>query len=310
MPSLGWDKGRTSTLSSTTFWNFGDVLAVAGFTLSTGFADGAAFYATPSDILRVDMKNTTNVGGKEFAKPWPGDPAPDPNGATPSWGMGTSNIVEVEKGVGVGFVWEIWRSVDGPQVDRGGGMTRVRLGEEMPIANRTGPLIAGPDELQVGLMTIMKAKGYIYTYSQGGSSPTGLVCGRAKIADAFNASAYEFQKTNGSWVRGIPKANDTSYGMVREGGEIHSDGAGSIMWSNYFHKYMLFVCAFGNDMNFYTSDTPYGPWSEEYGLLHVLGYGVSVHPEWSPRGDGSDREIYISSGWGNIITMYKVNFDL
>lgn len=256
------------------------------------------------------MKNITNVYNHDFAKPYAGDPAPNPKGMTPSWGMGTSNIVEVEPGVGIGFVWEIWRNENGSQEDRGLGVIRVTLGEPQPVANRTGPLVAGPDSLQMGLMTIMKADGYIYTYSQGGSSPTGLVCGRSHISSAFDASAYEFQKTDGSWARGIPKANDTDYGMMRQGGVIHSDGAGSIFWSNYFRKYMLFVCAFGNDMNFYTSETPYGPWSEEYGLLHVLGYGVSVHPQWSPGGDSSDREIYISSGWGNVITMYKVNFGL
>lgn len=256
-------------------------------------------------MLRVDMKNITNVSGHDFATPWEGDEKPDPNGPTPFWGMDTSNIAEVEDGVGVGFVWEIWRNVLGTAVNRGAGMIRVILGEEQPVANRTGPLVTGPDGLQVGLMTVLNAEGYIYTYSNGGTSPTGMVCGRAKLADAFDATKYEFQKTDGSWVLGIPSANDTSYGMQ---GPIHSDGQGSIMWNNYFKKYMLFVCAFGNDMNFYTSDTPYGPWSAEYGLLHVLGYGVNVHPMWSPG--GSHKTIYISSGWANIITMYRVDFDL
>lgn len=255
-------------------------------------------------MLRVDMKNITLISGVDFAKPYSGDPAPDPNGPTPFWGMDTSNVAEVEPGVGVGFIWEIWRSVDGKEEDRGCGMIKVSLEEEMPVANRTGPLITGPDGLQVGLMTVMNAEGYIYTYSNGGTSPTGMVCGRAKLADAFDATKYEFQKTDGSWVEGIPKANDTNYSMQ---GPIHSDGQGSIMWNSYFQKYMLFVGTFGNDMNFYMSDTPYGPGSEEYGLLHVLRYGVNVHPQWSPG--GNDKIIYISSGWANVITMYRVVFD-
>ena len=256
------------------------------------------------------MKNITNVYGKNFANPWPGDQEPDPKGATPDWGIGTSNVVEVEDGVGLAWMWEAWRNEAGAYVNRGAAIIHVTLGEEMPVANRTGPLVTGPDSLQVGLMTVLKAEGYVYVYSQGGSSPAGVVCGRAKISSAFDASAYEFQKTNGTWVQGIPMANDTSYGMSRAGGVIHSDNMGSIMWSNYFLKYMMFVCAYENDINFYLSDTPYGPWSEEYGLLHALGYAVGVHPQWSPGGDGSHKEIYISSGWQNVITMYKVNFKI
>ena len=264
---------------------------------------GAAYYADPSNMLRVDMKNITNVYGKDFAQPYAGDPAPDPKGPTPFWGMDTSNVAEVTPGVGIGFVWEIWRSPEGPYEDRGSGIIRVTLGEVQPIADRTGPLITGPDGLQVGLMTIMIAEGYLYTYSNGG--PTGIIIGRVAVADAFDATKYEFLKTDGTWVQGIPKSTDMSYGIQ---GKIHSDGQGSIMWSNYFKKYLLFTCAFGQVMNFYTSDTPYGPWSDEYYLLQVPGYGVNVHPELSP--DGNHQVLYISSGAENIITMYKIEFNL
>jgi hypothetical protein len=283
---------------------------VPAFTFSTGFSDTAAFYATPNDILRVDMKNITNVLNHQFGKPWPGDEAPDPKSATPDWGIGTSNVVEVEDGIGIAWVWEAWRDKNGVYVERGAGIMKVSLGVLMPVGNRIGPLVSGPSSLQVGMMTILKADGYVYVYSQGGSSPTGVVVGRAKLSSAFSASAYEFQKTDGAWVYGIPLANDTSYGMSRKGGFIHSDGMGSVMWSNYFRKYFMFVCAYGNDMNFYTSDRPYGPWSEEYNMLHVLGYGIGVHLQWSPGGDGSHRKIYISGGWDNVITVYEVNFAL
>src|SRR3954469_6527782 len=40
MPRLGWDNGRTSILSNTVFWNFGDILSLDGFSFDTGFSTG------------------------------------------------------------------------------------------------------------------------------------------------------------------------------------------------------------------------------------------------------------------------------
>ncbi|KAG4436532.1 hypothetical protein IFR05_007970 [Cadophora sp. M221] len=297
MPDLTWDKGRTSVLSGTSFWNFGDVLAKDG--LKDGFSMGAAFYSTRTDILKVDTKDIKNVNDWDFAKAHSSDPPPQGN--TPFWGMDTSNVAEVSPGVGVGFVWEIWRAVSGEYVDRGAGIIKVTLGSKVPLANRTGPLITGPDGIQVGIMTILNAEGYIYTYSNGG--PSGLIIGRSKLGNAFDATKYEFLKTTGKWVPGIPKSNDMSYGVQ---GNVHSDGQGSIMYSNYFRKYMLFTGAYGYYMNFYTSDTPYGPWSGQYGVAGQVGYGVNVHLEFSPG--GSHRVLYISSGAGDGIMMYKLEF--
>ncbi|KAK0105074.1 hypothetical protein ONS96_004477 [Cadophora gregata f. sp. sojae] len=293
IPDLNWDKGRTSVISGTTFWNFGDVLSKHG--LKDGFSMGAAFYASKKNMLEVDMKDIKNVNGWDFAKAWVGDPPP--RNDTPFWGMDTSNVVEVEPGVGVGLVWEIWRSTTGKYVDRGSGMIKVTLGLKVPIANRTGPLITGPGGLQVGLMTVLKAEGYVYVYSNGASS--NFVVGRVKLRDAFDATKYEFLKKTGNWVTGIPKANDTSYGVQ---GHVMSNG----QYSNYLKKYILFTGAYGYYMNFYTSDTPYGPWSGRYILTIQCGYGINVHPEFSPGGD--HRVLYISSGAADGITMYKVEF--
>lgn len=100
-------------------------------------------------------------------------------------------------------------------------MIKVTLRTKVPIANRTGPLITGPDSLQVGLMTVLKAEDYIYVYSN--AEPKNFVVGRTKLSDAFDATKYEFLKKAGSWVMGIPKANDTSYGVqvyVRINGQV------------------------------------------------------------------------------------------
>lgn len=44
-------------------------------------------------------------------------------------------------------------------------MYRASLGDELPYANRTGALIAGPEALPVGIMTVFNAEGFIYTYT-------------------------------------------------------------------------------------------------------------------------------------------------
>ncbi|PVH75686.1 hypothetical protein DL98DRAFT_316304 [Cadophora sp. DSE1049] len=180
-------------------------------------------------------------------------------------------------------------------------MIRVTPGTKVPIANLTGPLITGPEGLQVGLMTVLKAEGYIYVYSNG--EPENFVVGRAKLSNAFDATKYQFLKKTETWVTGIPKANDTSYGIQ---GYVRSSGQGSIMYSNYLKKYLLFTGAYGYYMNFYTSDTPYGPWSGRYILTVECGYEINVHPQFSPG--GNHRILYISSGAQDGITMYKVEF--
>ncbi|KAF8865582.1 hypothetical protein BDZ45DRAFT_668541 [Acephala macrosclerotiorum] len=102
-------------------------------------------------------------------------------------------------------------------------MLRVTLGEEVPVVNWTRPLVTGPGGLQVWLMTVLNAEGYIYTYTNGGA--TGIVVGRALLVNGFDSSKYEFLKTDGTWVTGILSSNDTSYGCQ---GNVHSDGQGSI----------------------------------------------------------------------------------
>ncbi|CAL3964017.1 unnamed protein product [Diplocarpon coronariae] len=301
MPKLGWDKGRTSTLAGKTFWNFGDVLAVDG--LHHGFSMGAAFYANPHNVLEIDTKGAENVAGWDFVKPHASDEKPC--GETNHWGMDTSNVAEVEDGVGVGFAFEVWRDTTGKEVPKGLAIFKCSLGEKAPVAERFGPLIAGPEALQVGLMTITRADGYIYTYSNGG--PTGIVIGRAKLNEAFDASKYEFMRTDGQWVVGIPQQDDGGYGIQTTGqeqGKIHSDGQGSIMYNRYLEKWMLFTCMYGWSANFYLSNTPYGPWSTQYTLLgETEGYGINVHPSMSE----DPRVLYLSSGTAeNIITMWKI----
>ncbi|TVY39241.1 hypothetical protein LCER1_G009219 [Lachnellula cervina] len=306
VPSMGWDNGRTSVLSNKPFWIFGDVLSLTG--LQNGLSTGPAFYGTPDNILRVDMGSTSNVENILLAPPASSDPAPEE--PFPFWGLSTSNVAEVSPGVGIGFIWEIWRNTSGVGPNRGLGIYRASLGPELPVGNRTGGLVAGPDALPVGIMTVMNAEGYVYTYTNKDGS--GIVVGRAAVGNAFEVDAYEFLTLKGSWVQGIPSYADakTNYGLLGEGdgGVVPiSYGQGSIMWSNYFNRYLLFTGSYGSSMMFYASQTPYGPFEGPYDIETVLGYGVNVHPFWSP--DGSHQTLYVSSGWDNVINMYKLDFD-
>ncbi|TVY92811.1 hypothetical protein LAWI1_G003508 [Lachnellula willkommii] len=156
----------------------------------------------------------------------------------------------------------------------------------------------------------MNAEGYIYTYTDKVGS--GIVVGRALVENAFEIDAYEFLALNGSWVQGIPSYADAklNYGLLGEGdgGVVTiSYGQGSVMWSNYFEQYLLFTGSWGSSMLFYASQTPYGPFEGPYYIETVLGYGVNVHPFWSPG--GSHKTLYVSSGWDNVIHMYKLDFD-
>jgi hypothetical protein len=140
-------------------------------------------------------------------------------------------------------------------------MYRATLGPEHPLGNRTGPLIAGPDALPVGIVTILAAENYMYTYnSKNGLDET--IVGRASIASAFDADAYEFLHLNGTWVQGIPSYTDakSNYGALGDVKPIIF-GQGSATGSNYFQKYLLFTGGYGSSMMFYASETPYGPFA-------------------------------------------------
>ncbi|KAG4425307.1 hypothetical protein IFR04_001457 [Cadophora malorum] len=145
-------------------------------------------------------------------------------------------------------------------------MIKVTLGTKVPNANRTGALITGPDGLQAGLMTVLKAEDYIYVYSN--AEPENFVVGRARLSDAFDATKYEFLKKAGNW--------------------------GSIMYSHYFGNTCSLQARMGTYRNFYTSDTLYGPWNGRYILAINIGYGINVHPQFSPGGD--HRIWNVSSG--------------
>ncbi|TVY92810.1 hypothetical protein LAWI1_G003509 [Lachnellula willkommii] len=140
VPSMGWDNGRTSVLGNKPFWIFGDVLSHTG--LQNGLSTGPSFYGTPDNILRVDMGNITNVTDILLAPPAPSDPVPEE--PFPFWGLSTGNVAEISPGIGIGFVWEIWRNTSGVGPDRGLGIYRARLGPDRPIGNRTGGLVAVP----------------------------------------------------------------------------------------------------------------------------------------------------------------------
>ena len=170
---------------------------------------GPAFYGT-SSVLTIDTDGVTNVNDNDFLQPWSDDTAP--LAPQTGWGMDTSNVAAINDTHGVAYGWEIWRGAsDGSIVDRGVAVASITLGDTKPIATRVGPLLTGPDAIQLGLLATLRDGDYIYTYSIGGSS--NLIIGRVPASDSvFDLSQYTFLQagTSDIWLslsNGYPLQN-------------------------------------------------------------------------------------------------------
>lgn len=305
------DKARTGKIGDKVIWNFGDVLCNDHWEVC-GFAYGPAWYGT-DNVMTVDTSNTSLVQNNDFIQPWVGDEPPQaPHSA---WGMDTSNVASINDTHGVAFAWQIWRGAeDGSIVDRGNAVSSITLAPDKPIANRMGPLLTGPDSIQLGLLAILRDGDYIYTYSIGG--PSNVIVGRVPADDSvFDAGKYEFlqHESSTSWKPGIPSQTDTSVGATTDnpGGQFGCSVYGSVFFNTYLQKYIMVCNVYLSYVNMYTSDTPYGPWSSEYTIissgsdgLMEGSYGSHAHPEY---GDG--KEWYFSIGPNNVFQVFKVTFD-
>ena len=282
---LGGDKCRTSKLGDKVIWNCGDMECGGNWEIC-GFNMGPAFYGT-DDVMTVNSVGVNNVQESNFLDPWSGDPAPvAPQNA---WGMDTSNVAAINSTHGIVYAWEMWRGA-GEGVNRGNAVAMVTLGDNMPIATRMGPLLTGPDAIQMGLLAIISADNYIYTYSIGG--PSNIIVGRvaADGTSPFAASEYEFlaQGSSTTWVPGIPEASTTTVGATTDQpGGFGCAVYGSVFFSNYLNQYVILCNIDLSYVNMYTSDTPYGPWSAEYQVMNAAtnpemagSYGSMAHPEY------------------------------
>lgn len=276
-----------------------------------GFSGGAAFYGTDS-VMVVNTSDVVSVQDNNFLVPWSGDGSPTVPQST--WGMDTSNVAPINDTHGVAFAWEIWRGAsDGSIVNKGNAVAWITLGDTKPIATRDGPLLTGPNTIQLGLLAILRDGDYIYSYSMGGLSK--IIVGRVLADHVFEAAQYEFLSldSDSDWVSGIPEASTTSIGATtsKSDGQFGCAGYGSVFFSDYFQQYVI-VCSIDlMYVSMYLSRTPYGPWSDEYQLLsattdaHVLGsYGSMVHPEFPV-----DNGFYMSMGPNSVFNMFEFNFD-
>ncbi|KAH0361009.1 hypothetical protein KCU65_g9008, partial [Aureobasidium melanogenum] len=310
---LGGDKCRSSFLGGRHIWNCGDMMC--GTWDKCGFSMGAAFYGT-KDVSVIDAAAHANVGDFTFASSWHGDPKPEPPQS--QYGMDTSNTVPINDTTGIAYVWEITRgALDGSISNQGAGVVAVSLGKTQPIATRVGPLLTGPDSVALGLFANIRAQQYIYNYVQQG--PFGnIIVGRVKAGEAaFRADQYEYlvfppdNKTGPVWKHGIPAADDASqYGMrtAESNGRFTCQQYGSVIWSDYFKRYMLMCNLYLDFLFFYLAENPWGPWTRGYKLLSDdsgwLGYGVSAHPSYSTK----DNELYFSQGPNGPLNMFKLTF--
>lgn len=301
------DKCRTSQLGDKVIWNCGDMMCAPDYT-SCGFAMGPAMYGT-DDVMTINTTGITNINDNDFLNPWHKDPSPQH--PQTEWGMDSSNVAALNDTHGIMYGFEIWRGApDKSFIPRGNAVGLVTLGEDKPIATRIGPLLTGPDAVGLGHLAILRDGEYIYTYTEGG--PSRLIVTRVPTSKVFDASSYEslVHGTNDTWDLAIPTTTDSKYGMMT----ANSSGAfgcavyGSVFYNNYFNKYVIICNIFMSATNMYVSDTPFGPWSEEYALLRGwTGYGSMVHLMYSEG--GSHKEIYFSQGPNAMFNVFKVSFD-
>lgn len=273
---------------------------------------GPAFYGT-DDVMVVNTTGVVNVQDNNFMQAWSGDPAPV--APQTAWGMDTSKVAPINDTHGVAYAWEIWRGAsDGSIVQRGNAVAAITLGSTKPVATRVGPLLTGPDAIALGLLAILRDSDYIYTYSIGG--PSNIIVGRASADDSvFDATKYQFLSHGSStdWVSGIPEGSTTSIGATtaNPSGQFGCAVYGSVFYSDYLQQYVIICNIDLSFVNMYTSPTPYGPWSAEYGLMsastdaHVSrSYGSMVHPEYS-----NTNEIYMSLGPNSVFNMFRITFN-
>ncbi|KAB2573485.1 hypothetical protein DBV05_g7895 [Lasiodiplodia theobromae] len=245
---LGGDKCRSSVLGDKVIWNCGD-MECAGDWRVCGFSMGPAFYGTNS-VMVVNTTGIALVQDNDFATAWSGDPAPQ--APQTAWGMDTSNVAAINDTHGIAYAWEIWRGApDGSFVDRGNAVVAVTLGEMKPIATRVGPLLSGPDAVQMGLLAILRDGNHIYSYSMGG--PSGIMVSRVAASDdALEAAKYEFlvagESDSSMWkIPGsIPAPPSAEYGMqtANSNGKFGCNVYGSVFYSNYLRKYVIICTAY------------------------------------------------------------------
>ena len=112
--------------------------------------------------------------------------------------------------------------------------------------------------------------GYIYIYGEGGYRSQGLKLARVKKENIEVFAEYEYMTGYAEgqpvWVKGRAgldaiKDNPDSFVIKDTFGEM------SVMYNAYLEKWMLFTVNGAADNRYgavyYTSDTPYGPFSEE-----------------------------------------------
>lgn len=302
--NLYGDKCRSSELGGKIIWSCGDMWCDGDYQIC-GFAYNPAMYGT-SEFMTVNTTGITAIYDNDFLKPWKGDPAPKL--PFKFWGMDTSNIVAINDTHGIVYGYEVWRGT-GKDQRRGNAIAWVTLGEDKPIATRVGPRLTGPEAIEMGMLAILRDDQYIYIYSAGG--PSRLIVTRVSAnEDVFDRHKYETLKYNiDVWEKTIPKRSTKKHGMATMNNRKFSCLVyGSVFYNNYLRKYVIVCNIYMVATNMYTSDTPWGPWSEEYGLLRGWkGYGSMVHPWASP--DGSHKTIYFTQGNNTGFDVFKVVFN-
>lgn len=308
---LDGDKCRTGKIGNKVIWNCGD-MECDGLWWKCGFSEGPAFYGTES-VMTINTTGVAAVTDNNFFLPWTSG-GEKPIAPQTTWGMDTSNVAPINATHGVVFAFEIWRGgPNGSYINAGNAVGSITLGPTKPIGTRVGPLLTGPDAIQLGLGGILRVGEYIYTYSLG--VPSNVIVGRVRADDSvFSNASHEFllHNSNSTWISGVltPLAKNIGATTANKNGQFGCGLYGSVMYNSHLDRYIMLCGAWESWVMMYVSETPWGPWSAEY-LLMDYQHDEWVEGSWGPMlrpeyGDG--EEVYMSIGPGTKFNVFRIWF--
>jgi hypothetical protein len=250
----------TSQLEDKIIWNCGNMMRHSTYT-ACGSAMRPAVYGT-DDVMTISSTGISSIEDNEFLKTWQNDPiTKHPQSAL---GMDSSNVIALNETHGILYAFKTWRGAPDKSFNRrGNAVGIVTLGYDRPIATRIGPLLIGPEAVELGNLAILQDDHYLYAYTGGG--PSRLLVTRVLIDKAFEAANYQLLAfgTSGVWEAAMPKITVEKYGMHTDNpsGRSGCSAYGSIFYSDYLNKYVIICNIYMSATNTYVRDTIHGPWS-------------------------------------------------
>lgn len=225
-----------------------------------------------------------------------------------SQGLGITNVVEVNSTHGVIYTRPTVSGSDFSSAGAGLAVVQLRSNGNPPQCTRPfGKSTWSQNEPDWGQLSAISGNdGYTYAFANGyNGSVNGennkVVLARVPKANAFNLNSYQYWNGTGFNSKRLLISDLSTNGPQNLVG-LDSVGQGSVFYSTYYKKFILFNMGIGFDnRNLYawTADRPQGPWSDRI-TVYVdtqpepptgFDYGGYVMPKYTSS-DG--KTVYVS----------------